>query len=193
MMVVAHPTPTLRTARLLLRPLTLADAVPAQALFAHWEVVRLLNGAVPWPYPEDGVLTYYRDVALPGVERGEEWHWAICLPGTEDRAEIFIGAIGVMLTTSTNPNNRGFWIGLPYQGQGFATEACEAVTRFWFEVLEQPSLTVPKASANMASRKISERMGMRLVRTEPHRFVSGELDADIWEQTREEWLRRSVA
>jgi len=183
------PTPTLRTARLLLRPLTLADAAPAQLLFAEWEVVRLLTANVPWPYPPDGTLTYYRDQALPAVARGEAWHWAICLPESSEQPVTFIGSIGLFLAKRGQPNNRGFWIGLPWQKQGYATEACAAVTRFWFVTLNQPSLTVPKAADNIASSRISRRSGMTLLRTEMHDFVSGTLPAEIWHQTREEYLR----
>jgi hypothetical protein len=35
------------------------------------------------------------------------------------------------------------------------TEACDAVTDYWFDVLREPVLRVPKA-ANGASRRISE-------------------------------------
>jgi RimJ/RimL family protein N-acetyltransferase len=66
-------TPTLHTSRLVLRPLELADANQTQVLFPQWEVVRYLRKIVPWPYPADGAYTYYRDVALPAVERGDEW------------------------------------------------------------------------------------------------------------------------
>jgi RimJ/RimL family protein N-acetyltransferase len=183
------PTPILRTSRLLLRPLALHDAIPTQSLFPNWQIVRLLNASVPWPYPPDGALAYYRDVALPAVGRGEEFHWAIYLPATFTQPETFIGAIGLFLTKPDSPaNNRGFWIAQPYQRNGCATEACAAVTRFWFLNLNQPTLTVPKAAANLASRRISERTGMTLLRTEPHAFVSGTLPADIWHQTREEYL-----
>jgi RimJ/RimL family protein N-acetyltransferase len=66
-------TPVLETPRLLLKPLALEDAEAVQALFAHWEIVRYLNGIVPWPYPPDGALTYFRDIALPAIARGDEW------------------------------------------------------------------------------------------------------------------------
>jgi RimJ/RimL family protein N-acetyltransferase len=62
----------LETPRLELRPLELADAEQAQRLFPKWEIVKYLANRVPWPYPEDGALTYYRDDALPAMERGEE-------------------------------------------------------------------------------------------------------------------------
>ena len=35
---------------------------------------------VPWPYPNDGALTYYRDYALPAMARGDEWHCWIGRP-----------------------------------------------------------------------------------------------------------------
>jgi [ribosomal protein S5]-alanine N-acetyltransferase len=63
-------TALLETERLLLRPLEVADAPAAQALFPRWEIVRYLAAVVPWPYPSDGALTFYRDVALPAMERG---------------------------------------------------------------------------------------------------------------------------
>src|SRR5947209_2342627 len=62
----------LETPRLVLRPLELADAEQTQRLFPHWEVVRFLANRVPWPYPDDGALTYYRDDALPAMARGDE-------------------------------------------------------------------------------------------------------------------------
>ena len=45
------------------------------------------------------------------------------------------------------------------------TEAVEAVTDYWFPVLGFPVLRVPKAVANTASRRISEKIGMRVVST----------------------------
>ena len=72
-----HVLPTLQTSRLLLLPLSLADAGAIQQRFPHWEVVRYLNDRVPWPYPEDGALSFLRDVALPAMARGEEWHWTL--------------------------------------------------------------------------------------------------------------------
>ena len=62
--------PTLYTERLILRPLQLADADAVQQLFPHWDVVRYLNAAVPWPYPEDGAFAYLRDIVLPAVAAG---------------------------------------------------------------------------------------------------------------------------
>ena len=67
------------------------------------------------------------------------------------------------------------------------TEACEAVTDFWFNTLNFPVLRAPKAIANVASRRISEKQGMRLVATEDRDYVSGRFPSEIWEITAQGW------
>lgn len=171
----------LETPRLILRPLELADAAAAQKLFPQWEIVKYLAKQVPWPYPEDGALTYYRDAALPAMERGDEWHWSLRLRTDPDQ---MIGAIGLM---KTEDNNRGFWLGLPWQRQGLMTEAVHAVTEYWFEELGFPVMRAPKAIANVASRRISEKSGMRVVATLDKDYVCGRLPSELWEITAAEW------
>ena len=177
-------TPTLETPRLWLRPLELADAEQAHILFAHWEIVRYLDRIVPWPYPPDGAYRYYRDIALPAVERGEEWHWTLRLKSTPAQ---MIGSINLK---NRENENRGFWLGLPWHERGLMTEACEAVNDYWFDVLRFPVLRAPKAAVNAPSRRISEKTGMRIVATEERDYVSGRFDAEIWEITAEEWRTR---
>jgi RimJ/RimL family protein N-acetyltransferase len=177
-------TPQLETPRLLLRPLELADAAQAQIIFPHWEIVRFLNHRVPWPYPPDGALTFYRDVALPAGERGDAWHWTLRLKN--DPGQL----IGNIALGRAENKNRGFWIGLPWQGQGLMSEACDAVTDYWFNILKFPVLRVPKAIANAASRRISEKQGMRIVATEERDYISGRWPTEIWEITAEEWKAR---
>lgn len=177
-------TPILQTPRLILRPLQLADAEQSQALFPQWEIVRYLRKVVPWPYPPDGAYMYYRDVALPAVERGDEWAWTLRL---KSAPEQLIGAISVFRSKT---DNRGFWLGLPWQRQGLMTEACDPVTDFWFNVLRFPVLRVPKAMANTGSRRISEKQGMRVIATEDRDYVSGRFPSEIWEITAQEWRAR---
>jgi [ribosomal protein S5]-alanine N-acetyltransferase len=177
-------TPRLETARLLLCPLQLGDAAQAQILFPHWEIVRFLANKVPWPYPPDGAYTFYRQVALPAIERGEEWHWSLRLKTAP--AQL----IGTINLRKRGDENRGFWLGLPWQGKGLMSEASEPVTEFWFETLKFPVLRAPKAIVNSASRRISEKQCMRVVKTEERDYVSGRFLSEIWEITGEEWRAR---
>jgi [ribosomal protein S5]-alanine N-acetyltransferase len=178
----------LETSRLELRPLSIADAEQTQRLFPHWDVVKYLANQVPWPYPDDGALTYYRDEALPAIARGDEWHWSLRL---KSGPEQHIGCICLMKGAN---NNRGFWLGLPWQRQGFMTEAVDAVTDYWFDTLGFPVMRVQKAVDNVGSRRISEKNGMRLVEFLERQYVIGRVQVEVWEITAEEWgrARRNV-
>jgi [ribosomal protein S5]-alanine N-acetyltransferase len=177
-------TPPLETARLLLRPLALDDADQVQELFPHWEIVRHLNALVPWPYPPDGAFTFFRDVALPAMARGDEWIWTLRLKS--DPARV----IGTVSLKRSGDENRGFWLGLPWQGQRLMAEAADAVTDFWFDQLKFPVMRVSKAVANAASRRISARQGMRVIAVVERNYVSGPAPAEIWEITADEWRVR---
>jgi len=120
-------------------------------------------------------------VALPAAERGEAWHWTLRLK--TDPARL----IGSISLTKGEEDNRGFWMGMPWQGQGLMSEACDVVTDFWFDELKFPVLRAPKAVANLASRRVSEKQGMRVIRTEERDYVSGRLPSEVWEITAKEW------
>ncbi|HKW87447.1 MAG TPA: GNAT family N-acetyltransferase [Candidatus Acidoferrales bacterium] len=180
-------TPPVETPRLFLRPLELADAEQIQVLFPRWEIVQYLANRVPWPYPPDGALVYIREMALPAVARGEAWHWTIRL---KEKREQMIGFISLM---KSEEENRGFWLDTPYRGRGLMTEACDAVTDFWFNVLKFPMLRAPKAVANEASRRISEKQCMRVISRGERDYVSGRLPSEVWEITAAEWRARKPA
>lgn len=174
-------TPVLETSRLVLCPLELSDASQVQILFPHWEIVRFMTKQVPWPYPPDGAYKFYRDVALPAVERGDAWHWTLRLKSEPDQ---LIGSISLKRNEN---NNRGFWLGLSWQRQGLMTEACETVNDYWFFTLKFPVMRVPKAIANTESRHISEKHRMRVIAVEEREYISGTFPGEIWEMTADEW------
>jgi [ribosomal protein S5]-alanine N-acetyltransferase len=174
--------PELQTVRLLLRPTQLSDVSQLQATFPRWEIVRYLASKIPWPYPPDGAESFLRETALPAVERGEQWLWNIRRKAEPDQM------IGSITLAKSESENRGFWISPEWQGQGFASEACDAVTEYWFEALKFPVLRAPKAIVNEGSRRISQKQGMRVVAERD--YVCGWLPSEIWEITAEEWRAR---
>ncbi len=169
------------TERLTLRPLEIVDPAQIQEIFPHWEIVRYLQKRVPWPYPPDGALHYCREIALPRMERGEEWHWTLRLRSAPEQI------IGFLSLVKGEKDNRGFWLDTAWQGQGLMSEACAWANDYWFDVLGFSVLRVAKAAANTASRRISERQGMRLVGVIEKDYVSGQLASEVWEITAEEW------
>ncbi len=178
--------PALTTERLLLKPLVEDDARQIQHTFPRWEIVQYLVSTVPWPYPDNGAEYYVNQVALPDVAKGIAWFWTI------RRREDPDTLIGLICLYDVEDNNRGFWLVPEWQGQGYMREASEAATDYWFNILNKPVLRAPKAVVNSRSRQISIRSGMRLIKTEKKQYVSGLLDSEIWEITRDEWNARRL-
>lgn len=169
------------THRLILRPLAIENAAQIQELFPQWEVVRYLRNVVPWPYPANGALEFIREVALPHMASSEAWNWTLRLKSEPEQI------IGNLHLRKGDRDHRGFWMGMKWQGQGLMSEACAWANDFWFETLGFPVLRVSKAAENRASRRISQKQGMRLVGVEEKDYVCGTLPSEIWEMTAEEW------
>jgi len=170
-----------KTERLILRPLEMADAAQIQELFPHWEIVKYMLSKIPWPYPADGAVQFLRDVATPQAESNEAWHWSLRLRSDPNQL------IGVINLRKGNETNRGFWLGLPWQGHGYMSEAAAWVNDYWFDTLGFSTLRVAKAMGNAASRRISEKQGMRVAGVEERDYVASRMAAEIWEITAEEW------
>jgi RimJ/RimL family protein N-acetyltransferase len=183
---VQHSTPRLETRRLLLRPLKMLDAPQIQMVFPQWEIVQYLNNKIPWPYPANGAEIFCSEMALPAMERGEEWFWTIRL---KSFPEELIGLINLRMN---DDENRGFWMDPRHRRRGLMTEASEAVTDFWFDVLKFPTLRLSKAIENSASRRISEKQGMRVIATMERDYICGRLPAELWEITAGEWRPRKA-
>jgi RimJ/RimL family protein N-acetyltransferase len=89
------PTPTLTSARLILRPMEARDIPPVQRIFPQWNLVRYLNAGVPWPYPDDGAAVNMAD-CLARRAKNERFFWAITLK----RSDELRGRIDLWPTTA---------------------------------------------------------------------------------------------
>jgi RimJ/RimL family protein N-acetyltransferase len=175
--------PTLTTARLILSDVLAADPVAYRRNFNDYDVIGDLADAVPWPYPPDGVLTFFETLR---PEQGKSrWAWAIYLKsGPTD-------PIGNVDLRRVAPENRGFWLARQHWGQGYMTEAASAVTDYAFENLGFETLILSNALGNYRSRRIKEKAGAVLLRTEPAAFVSpAYTHREVWELTKETWQSR---
>lgn len=177
--------PTLSTKRLVLTPVDESMAADYERNFVDYEVVRHLSSGVPWPYPIGGILEYLKKSVVSQQGRGR-WVWGLFLKSAP--AEM----IGVVdLWREGRPENRGFWLARPKWGQGLMTEACEVVNRYAFEQLGFTTLVFSNAVGNLASRRVKEKTGARLIGTRKAGFVdSSYTEAETWELTKQDWLAR---
>ena len=174
--------PEFTTNRLVLRGVQISDSESYQKNFADYEVIQHLSHLVPWPYPENGVYEFLKNVILPeqGIVR---WTWAIFLK--EDKEEV----IGVVdLWRKGCPENRGFWLAKKHWGNGYMTEAVEPVMDYAFRNLGFEKLVFANAVGNIRSRRIKEKTGAKLIEVRPAKFVNPKYtEHEIWELTKDNW------
>ncbi|MFI4975741.1 MAG: GNAT family N-acetyltransferase [Caulobacterales bacterium] len=183
------PTPVLETARLILRPVRESDVDAVQRGFGQWEVVRWLHAGIPWPYPPDGAATNMVDT-LKHMAGGGKSIWAITL---KDGPDELIGRIDLWPGDGKTRDNRGFWLAPEYKGRGLMTEAAERVTEYAFMDLGWPHLWLTNAEANVASGRIKEKQGARLIERVPGQYVSGPGVRLVWLLTREDWVANHLS
>lgn len=147
--------PTLRAERLLLRPFTGTDAERTGELAGDREIS---DTAIRIPYP------YFPELARAWIathqaewETGRSVSFAITLEGSGE----LIGAVGLTLDRENRSAELGFWIGRPYWGMGYASEAARAVVRFAFEELALNRVWAYHLVRNEASRRVLEKTGLR--------------------------------
>lgn len=163
----------------------MADATAIQRYFGNWDIIQNLSTKVPWPYPKDGAETFIRNECLPKMEKEESFVWAITLKIGPDEA---IGLIDFRF--GENPlGNRGFWIAKQFQGQGYMTEAVAITTKFLFEYTNIESFKVMNSKLNIGSRRVKEKTGAVFLNTIELAHHNGQKETEVWEVTKENWLK----
>ncbi|MBN1643314.1 MAG: GNAT family N-acetyltransferase [Dehalococcoidales bacterium] len=148
--------PTLTTKRLILRPYTLSDAQEIQRLIGDRVVAdTLLN--VPYPY-EDGMAEDWISKSESIFEEGKSVHFAI----TQREQEYLIGGIGLNNINHIYENaEMGYWIGKPYWGNGYCTEAARAVVKYGFDALGLSRIYAHHFTRNPTSGRVMQKVGMK--------------------------------
>ncbi len=73
-----------------------------------------------------------------------------------------IGCVGIGVTSKEQGQaSIGWMLGLPYQGQGLATEAAHALVDFGFDAMGLHRIFARTGKANTRSWRLMERLGMR--------------------------------
>jgi RimJ/RimL family protein N-acetyltransferase len=149
------PAPTLRTARLRLRPFTGSDASALFALHSSAHVLRYWD-APPWSDPARA-LTF-----IAACARIEEEGTGARLAMERDSDQTFIGWCGL---TRWNPDYRsaslGYCLGDAAWGHGYATEAARALLQWGFDTLDLNRVQAETDTRNAASARVLEKLGFR--------------------------------
>lgn len=147
-------TPILTTDRLELRPFTSDDVDRVTELLQAPEIAATaLN--IPYPYSRADAKNWIGQ--HPGAaEAGTNLTWAV--RRRED--SLLIGAIGIHITAHHRRGVLGYWLGRPYWGQGYTSEAAQAVVEYGFSVLDLYRIEATRMPENIGSRRVMEKAGL---------------------------------
>ncbi len=146
--------PTLRTSRLILRQMRVADAEDMYSYARKEEVTTYLLWS---PHPSRQYTEDYLKYLRGRYALGEFYDWAVI----EKESGRMIGTCG--FTRFDFPHNCGeigYVLNPEYHGRGYGTEAAERVMRFGFEVLELHRIEAKFMKGNEASLHVMEKLGM---------------------------------
>lgn len=148
--------PVIRTSRLVLRAPNPEDLDRCAVLLGDYEVAKMLS-RVPYPYD----LELGRQYLARSVKRWENIADADELGFHIDHEGDLIGGVGFKKLQETP--EIGYWLGRPYWGKGFMSEALDAAIGWMFANTGHERLACEAMTENQASIKVMEKAGFRPV------------------------------
>jgi ribosomal-protein-alanine N-acetyltransferase len=182
---------TLRSDRLIMTPLELADVDLVIDLWTDPEVVRFICDVLA----EDEIRKEMPDAIRRGGEgaigvwqiadrnTGEKLGSTYLLPMPTDEDDIDYGLI-VMDQVPRTDLEIGYFLKPAAWGQGFATEICRRMLQFAFQEASLGEVVASVHERNIASRKVLEKCGFR----HAGRAKCWGNVCPIYKMTREEWM-----
>jgi ribosomal-protein-alanine N-acetyltransferase len=149
------PSPLLETPRLIVRPYEEAD-IPSLVRLAGAREVAATTLRIPHPYTEQNAREYLA-ICKAEAAAGPVTRFAITLHSSGE----FVGGIGQRLDPDHRRAELGYWIGVPYWGRGYATEAARAMIDYGFDVLSLYRIYASHVVGNTASGRILLKIGMK--------------------------------
>lgn len=146
--------PRLASARLLLRPFAQSDAAAVRLLAGDARIADT-TALIPHPYPE-GAAEAWIATHEATWESGHGLTLAVTLRATSE----LIGAIGLTLAPEHRRAELGYWIGVPYWGRGYCTEAARLLVDHAFNGLKVHRVFAHHFVRNAASGRVLEKIGM---------------------------------
>ncbi len=161
----------IETERLRLRPWTEGDA---ESLYRYAKDDRIgpIAGWNPHTSVENSLEIIKSVFSADGT-------FAVCLKENN----VAIGCIGLMIGKQSNltlPETQaeiGYWIGVPFWGQGLIPEACRELIRYAFDDMGLEQLWCGSFDGNEKSKRVQEKCGFKYHHT--NKDVYWELTDDI--------------
>lgn len=145
---------TITTERLLLRLFQKSDAISVTKLCNNYNLHKhTLN--LPYPYTLDDALFWISN-HLDNFHADKLYEFAIT---DKETGELF-GAIALTNNPKFYNGELAYWIGEQFWGNGYATEAAQALLQFGFEEKQYHKVFARYFKSNQASGRVMQKIGM---------------------------------
>jgi ribosomal-protein-alanine N-acetyltransferase len=151
---------TLKTERLVLRPLTLADVDLIWSDISDPEIARHMAWEA---HTERSQTIAFLENEIARRAAGKGITWAVFKDGSFCGIFSLIGLVLKHRALTYNKAELAYWVSRQYQRQGIMTEAGRRVVQFAFAELNLHKLFVSHFSDNAASENLIKRLGFRYV------------------------------
>ncbi|MQG34517.1 MAG: GNAT family N-acetyltransferase [SAR202 cluster bacterium] len=145
---------SIHTDRLLLRPLTPEDCPDIQRLASEKDVASTTRD-IEHPYTVEMAQKWVASCRRQS-DAGELAHFAITLA----RDQTFLGAVTLHLDDGRKAAELSYWVGKPYWGRGYATEAVRAVIHHGFTAVGLDRVYAAHFTRNPSSGRVMQKAGM---------------------------------
>jgi RimJ/RimL family protein N-acetyltransferase len=148
----------IRTPRLLIRPKQVGDgAITSAAVAETWDE---LHKWMRWAEDRDAFTPESMEIRNRHVMASFIMREGIELIGVEAATGTAVIWCGLHdIDWQGRQCETGYWVRTSVQGQGFATEAANALVRYAFGALGMLRIGLTHSGGNEASRRIAERLG----------------------------------
>ena len=134
------------------------DAAVVQKLAGDRDVA-LQTMNIPYPY-KDGLAEQWLSTLADQFVEGKQAAFAIVARANDKPEGEFIGAIGLMIEPDHERAELGYWVGKPYWGNGYCTEAVRAILAYGFEQLGLRRIQAWHFFRNVPSGRVMRKIGM---------------------------------
>ncbi|MEH7886017.1 GNAT family N-acetyltransferase [Bacillus sp. JJ1609] len=154
-MVYDYKNKTITTKRLKLRLFQKSDAADVTTLCNNYNIYKNTL-YLPYPYSLDDALSWIEH-HLDNFNADKTYEFAIT---DKERGELY-GAIALTNNQKFKNGEIAYWIGEEFWGNGYATEAAQAILQFAFDEKEYHKVFARYFYSNPASGRVMEKLGMK--------------------------------
>ena len=159
--------------------------LPKMAALAGSKAVAEMTARIPHPY----TLSDAEEFILAARRANSEGQRLDLVIACKGRPAEVIGGIGLVPARMPDVASLGYWLGEPYWGKGFITEAAQALIDLTFGLTGVREIEAAVRVINPASRRIAEKCGSAYVGTglEEAPARGGPLPCDRFRLDRKAW------